>query len=169
MRSGCSTRTARPGAGGGFLRGLKARPLLLLATGALVVASSGTAEATNSFVVVVNSSVVGTSVHRADLSAVFLKKAVRWGDGSPASPVDQSGTSPVRKGFSETVLQMPVMAVVQYWGRQVASLAASVRPPSVKASDDEVLVYVAKTSGAVGYVASGTTLPAGVKAVTIVD
>jgi hypothetical protein len=37
----------------------------------------------------------------------------------------------------------------------------------VKASDDEVLVYVGKTSGAVGYVASGTALPPGVKAVTI--
>jgi hypothetical protein len=63
--------------------------------------------------VVVNASVVGTGVRRADLAAVFLKKAVRWGDGSPANPVDQSGTSPVRKGFSEAVLHMPVMTVVQ--------------------------------------------------------
>jgi len=39
----------------------------------------------------------------------------------------------------------------------------------VKASDDEVLLYVAKTSGAVGYVASGTDLPPGVKAVTLID
>ena len=141
----------------------------LLATGALFVAAIGTAQATDAFVVVVNSSVAGTNVHRSDLAAVFLKKAVRWGDGSPANPVDQSGTSPVRKGFSETVLQMPVMAVVQYWGRQLASMAASVRPPTVKASDEEVLAYVAKTSGAVGYVATGTSLPAGVKAVAIVE
>ena len=108
-------------------------------------------------------------VEQVYLAAVFLKKAVRWGDGSPANPVDQSGTSPVRKGFSETVLHMPVMAVVQYWGRQLASMAASVRPPTVKGSEDEVLVYVAKTSGAVGYVSSGTALPHGVKAVTIID
>ncbi len=141
----------------------------LLATGALFVAAIGTAQATDAFVVVVNSSVAGTNVHRSDLAAVFLKKAVRWGDGSPANPVDQSGTSPVRKGFSETVLHMPVMAVVQYWGRQLASMAASVRPPTVKASDEEVLAYVAKTSGAVGYVATGTSLPAGVKAVAIVE
>jgi len=64
---------------------------------------------------------------------------------------------------------MPVMAVVQYWGRQLVSAASSVRPPTVKASDDEVLVYVAKTSGAVGYVSSGTALPPGVKAVTITE
>jgi len=144
-----------------------ARSLSFLATGALVVAMMGTGEATDSFIVIVNSSVAGTSVHRTDLAAVFLKKAPRWGDGSAANPVDQSGTSPVRKAFSETVLQMPVMAVVQYWGRQMASLAGSTKPPTVKASDDEVLVYVGKTSGAVGYVASGTALPPGVKAVTI--
>jgi ABC-type phosphate transport system substrate-binding protein len=152
-----------------FLRGVRARSLRGLATGALVVAVIGTVHATDSFVVVVNASVAGTTVHRADLAAVFLKKAVRWGDGSPANPVDLSGTSPVRKGFSETVLHMPVMAVVQYWGRQLASMAASVRPPTVKGSEDEVLVYVAKTSGAVGYVASGTVLPPGVKAVTVIE
>jgi ABC-type phosphate transport system substrate-binding protein len=152
-----------------FLRGVRARSFRLLATGALVVAVIGTVHATDSFVVVVNASVGGTTVHRADLAAVFLKKAVRWGDGSPANPVDQSGTSHVRKDFSEGVLHMPVMAVVQYWGRQLASMAASVRPPTVKGSEDEVLVYVAKTSGAVGYVSSGTTLPPGVKAVTVID
>ena len=136
---------------------------------AAAVTSTAAAQATDSFVVVVNASVAGTTVHRTDLAAVFLKKAVRWGDGSAANPVDQSGTSPVRKGFSEAVLHMPVMGVVQYWGKQLVSMASSVRPPTVKSSDDEVLAYVAKTSGAVGYVATSTALPPGVKAVTVVD
>ena len=136
---------------------------------AAAVTSTAAAQATDSFVVVVNASVAGTTVHRTDLAAVFLKKAIRWGDGSAAFPVDQSGTSPVRKGFSEAVLHMPVMGVVQYWGRQLVSMAGSARPPTVKGSDDEVLVYVAKTSGAVGYVSSAATLPTGVKAVTVVE
>ena len=148
---------------------MRVRSLRLLATGAFFLAVLGTAQATDAFVVVVNASVAGTTVHRADLAAVFLKKAVRWGDGSPANPVDLSGASPVRKGFSDTVLHMPVMAVVQYWGKQLVSMASSLRPPTVKASDGEVLAYVAKTSGAVGYVASGAALPPGVKAITIVD
>jgi ABC-type phosphate transport system substrate-binding protein len=136
---------------------------------AAAVTGTAAAQAADSFIVVVNSSVAGTNVRRADLAAVYLKKAVRWGDGTDAHPVDQSGTSPVRKGFSENVLHMPVMAVVQYWGRQLVSVASSARPPTVKASDDEVLAYVAKTSGAVGYVAAGTTLPPGVKAVAVVE
>ena len=136
---------------------------------AAAVTFTAAAQATDSFVVVVNASVAGTTVRRTDLAAVFLKKALRWGDGSPANPVDQSGTSPVRKGFSESVLHMPVMGVVQYWGKQLVSMASSVRPPTVKGSDEEVMAYVAKTSGAVGYVANGAALPPGVKAVTIVD
>jgi hypothetical protein len=63
---------------------------------------------------------------------------------------------------------MPVMAVVQYWGRLLAS-AVSLRLPAVKDSDEEVLAYVAKTSGAVGYVSGSAALPPGVKAVTIID
>ena len=136
---------------------------------AAAVTFTAAAQAADSFVVVVNASVAGTTVRRTDLAAVFLKKALRWGDGSPANPVDQSGTSPVRKGFSESVLHMPVMGVVQYWGKQLVSMASSVRPPTVKGSDEEVMAYVAKTSGAVGYVSSGTALPPGVKAVSIVD
>jgi ABC-type phosphate transport system substrate-binding protein len=137
--------------------------------GAFVLAGFAAAFAADVVVVVVNASVPGTSVRRADLAAVFMKKAVRWGDGSPASPVDQSGTSPVRRAFSESVLQMPVTAVLQYWQRQLLSPASGARLPTVKGSDAEVLVYVGKTKGAVGYVSAGATLPPDVKAVSIID
>jgi ABC-type phosphate transport system substrate-binding protein len=142
---------------------------VLLATGALLLALVVRAVAAESFVVIVNSSVLGTSVHRSDLAAVFMKKAVRWGDGSAANPVDQSGTSPVRKAFSEGVLQMPVTTALQYWQRQLLSPSAQIRIPLVKSSDEDVLAYVAKTNGAVGYVAAGAALPPGVKAVAVVD
>jgi len=125
--------------------------------------------AADSFVIIVNSSVPGATVHRADLAAVFMKKALRWGDGSPASPVDQSGTSPVRKAFSDAVLQMPVAAVLQFWQRQLMAPSSQLRIPVVKGSDEEVLAYVAKTSGAVGYVAPGAALPPGLKAVAIIE
>jgi ABC-type phosphate transport system substrate-binding protein len=135
---------------------------LMLSIGVPVLAADG-------FVVVVNTSVPGANVKRADLAAVFLKKATRWGDGSPASPVDQSGTSPVRKAFSDAVLQMPVSAVLQYWQRLLLSPQNQIRIPIGKASDEEVLAYVAKTGGAVGYVAPRAALPAGVKAVSVLE
>jgi hypothetical protein len=64
---------------------------------------------------------------------------------------------------------MPVTAVLQYWQRQLLSPASGARLPTVKGSDEEVLVYVAKTKGAVGYVSAGATLPSDVKAVSVID
>jgi len=145
---------------------MKAPRLFLLG---LLLSIAVPALAADGFVVVVNTSVPGASVKRADLAAVFLKKATRWGDGSPASPVDQSGTSPVRKAFSDAVLQMPVSAVLQYWQRLLLSPSNQVRIPLGKASDEEVMAYVAKTSGAVGYVGPGHALPSGVKAISVIE
>ena len=145
------------------------RLCLLVVSGALLLASSAWANAGEAFVVVVNPSVQGASVHRADLAAVFLKKAARWGDGSSAIPIDQSGTSPVRESFSGTVLQMPVTAVVQYWQRQLMTSPTAAMLPTVKASDGEVLAYVAKTKGAVAYVSADASLPPGVKTLNVID
>jgi len=132
-------------------------------------AAAGVAAAADAFVVIVHPSVTGGSVRRADLGAVFLKKALRWsGGGGLAVPVDQSGTSPVRIAFSEGVLRQPVERVVQYWQKQMFS-AARTNPPPVKASDAEVIAFVAKNAGAVGYVAAGTTLPPEVRTLALVD
>jgi ABC-type phosphate transport system substrate-binding protein len=140
----------------------------VLAAIALGMGGGAWAAAADDFVVVVHPSVVGTSIRRADLAAVFLKKAARWGAGGTAAPVDQSGTSAVRRSFSEAVLGMSPAAAVQYWQKQMLS-ANPLRPPAVKASDEEVLAFVATTEGAVGYVSKAASLPAGVKAVALID
>jgi ABC-type phosphate transport system substrate-binding protein len=148
-------------------RSLRCR--LLLAS-ALVVGSAwhGAARAADEFVVIVHPSVAGAKVRRADLAAVFLKKAMRWGGGGLAEPVDQSGTSPVRKAFSDAVIGQPVAQVVQYWQKLMFS-SSPLRPPLVKNSDAEVIAFVAKTPGAVGYVTTSTPLPAEVRALALAD
>jgi ABC-type phosphate transport system substrate-binding protein len=107
-------------------------------------------------------------MHRRDLASLFLKKASHWGDRSPAVPVDQSGTSAVRQALSKAVLDMPVVTVLQYWQKQTFG-ATPVRPPVVKASDWEVVGFVAQTAGAFGYVSGTPLLPSTVKVVAIVD
>jgi ABC-type phosphate transport system substrate-binding protein len=135
---------------------------------ALVLAAAVLSPAADEFVVVAHPSVAGVNVRRADLAAVFLKKATRWGTGAAAVPVDQSGTSAVRDAFSQAVLGMPVAAAVQYWQRELFA-AKPLRPPSVKGSDAEVIAFVATTEGAVGYVSRAAVLPAGVKVITVID
>jgi ABC-type phosphate transport system substrate-binding protein len=143
------------------------RTQVWLAT-ALVLATAVALPAAEEFVVVVHPSVAGINVRRGDLAAVFLKKAARWGTGATAVPVDQSGTSPVRNAFSQAVLGMPVATAVQYWQKQMFE-TNPLRPPVVKGTDAEVLAFVEKNAGAVGYVSKAAVLPAGVKAIAVID
>jgi ABC-type phosphate transport system substrate-binding protein len=124
--------------------------------------------AAEDFVVIVHPTVAGTQVHRRDLAGLFLKKVTRWGDRSPAQPVDLSGTSPVRQAFSQAVLEMPVATVLQYWQKQMFA-AIPVQPPLVKPSDAEVIAFVSHTAGAVGYVSTRAALPPAVKAIAVID
>jgi ABC-type phosphate transport system substrate-binding protein len=134
----------------------------------LLLAAASPLPAADDFVVIVNLSVPGVNVRRADLGAVFLRKATRWGGGATAVPVDQSGTSPVRNAFSRAVLGMPVAAAVQYWQKQMFG-RNPVRPPAVRGSDAEVIAFVARTEGAVGYVSKAAVLPPEVRAVAVIE
>lgn len=146
---------------------VRLRLALVAALGVMAIPPAPGAPA-DGFVVIVNPSVPGTTAKRADVAAIFLKTAVRWGGGEAAMPVDQSGTSSVRKAFSEGVLQQPVAQVVQYWAKQVFK-TSSQRPPPVKSSDVDVLAFVANNKGAIGYVSAGIPLPPDVKVLTIAN
>jgi ABC-type phosphate transport system substrate-binding protein len=144
------------------------RRLRAAVAAALVLGAAASSPAADGFVVIAHPSVTGANIRRSDLAAVFLKKATRWGSGGTAVPVDQSGTSAVRKAFSDSVLGMPVGTAVQYWQKQLFE-ANPIRPPAVKGSDAEVIAFVGKTEGAVGYVSKAATLPAGVKAIVLIE
>jgi ABC-type phosphate transport system substrate-binding protein len=133
----------------------------LLAAGAAPVVS---AEAR--FRVIVHPQVKGTQIPRAALGSIFLKRAPKWGDGSAVRPVDQSLRSPLRISFSADVLQQDIVEIQMYWQRQIASGQV---PPPVKASDEEILSFVASTPGAIGYVSPGTALPDTVRELAVIN
>src|SRR6266480_3125313 len=85
----------------------------------IALAGPRPAAAADSFKVIVNSRMTGRTVSRETLSQVFLGKVERWGDGKPITAVDLSTTSPVRAGFSQTVLGMSVISVRMYWTRTI--------------------------------------------------
>ena len=119
------------------------------------------------FKVIVHPELAGASINRGTLSDVFLKKALRWGDGTSAQPVDQSAQSAVREAFSQRVHGQPLAAVLRYWMRQIADGRGV--PPPVKASDEEVIAYVASRRGAVGYVTAQAATPGTVRVLQVVD
>jgi ABC-type phosphate transport system substrate-binding protein len=116
--------------------------------------------------VIVNPQVRGNQMTRTALTQIFLKQAARWGDGSPAQPVDQSVKSSVRTAFSTRLLGQPVIEVQIYWQRRMAQ---GTMPPPVRTTDEDVVSYVSQTPGAIGYVSSSVSLPDTVKAVDISD
>ena len=139
---------------------MKARILcaMVLAMAISAFAASG------GFKIIVNSSNSSTKISKADLNAIFLKKMVKWSDGIPAVPVNQSKKSAVRDSFTTSVHGKSVAAVDSYWQQQIFS--GRDVPPAEKASDADVVAFVKANAGAVGYISdSGAT--AGVKVISV--
>jgi hypothetical protein len=114
--------------------------------------------------VIVNPSVTGKRIPRKMLADIFLKRTIRWGDGSPITPVDLSLTSPVRARFMEHALEMTKEGLNAYWLREIGN---GRYPPVAKETDDLILAFVASRSGAIGYVAPETPVPDNVKVVEV--
>jgi ABC-type phosphate transport system substrate-binding protein len=142
----------------------RSRPAVLFVACATLLASSAPAA---EFQVVAHPTVEGTKIRRSVLAGIFQKDVVRWGDQIRILPVDQSGHSPVRQAFTRDVLGQSLGEVQAYWTRRLA--VDRQLPPPTKASDDEVLAFVASKKGAIGYVSAAVEVPAGVKTLTLID
>lgn len=135
---------------------MRARLALLVCLLCIGFAFGAFAETPASYVIIVNPSNPQAAASRHFLSDVFLKKNTRWQNGEVIRPVDQDPDSAVRRKFSEEVLNRSVTAVRSYW-QQVIFSGRDVPPPEL-ASDAEVVSYVLKNAGAVGYVARSANL-----------
>lgn len=95
-------------------------------------------------------------VDRGFLEDAFLKKVTTWPSGEVIRPVDLASSSPVRRKFTDDVLRRSVEAVKGYWQQRIFS-GRDVPPPELD-GDDDVVKYVIKHDGAVGYVSGGANL-----------
>lgn len=132
---------------------------LLLVTAfafALLALSTPVSGDTRLYVVIVNPSNDITSVDRDFLADAFLKKTTSWSNGTTIHPVDLPASSPIRRAFSEEVLRRSISEVKGYWQQRIFS-GRDVPPPELD-SDAEIVAYVLKYDGAVGYVTPGTSL-----------
>ena len=111
--------------------------------------------------VIANPSVAATSISADDLQQVFLQNKDSLGGSHVLLVLEKQGAAHE--------------AFLKYLGKSDASLQAYYRSlvftgkgamPKVLASDDEVIAYVAKTKGAVGYVSPGSSTE-GVKVLEI--
>jgi ABC-type phosphate transport system substrate-binding protein len=129
--------------------------LLALAVGAIVAAASAAGKPPD-YQVVVNPNNPVIEVDRDFLAGAFLKKTTSWPNDETIKPVDQIASSPVRRQFSEDVIRRTVSAVKGYWQQRIFS-GRDVPPPEFD-SEEDVVKYVMKHDGAVGYVSSSANL-----------
>jgi len=115
------------------------------------------------FKIIANSSIGVSDVSSDDLKAVFLGTKTSLGDGSHATPVlEKSG--PAHEAFLKECVGKSDSALTTYYRSLVFTGKGSM--PKTLGSDPEVVEYVAKTKGAVGYVAASTAA-SGVKTLAL--
>ncbi|CAN5879964.1 ABC transporter substrate-binding protein [soil metagenome] len=104
-----------------------------------------------SFVVIASPGVTEHHLSRETLRRIFTRKQALWPSGVHIQPVNLPADHPLRRAFSQSILGGPPQAFEDYWRDMYFH---GVLPPHVLASEEAVLLFVATTPGAIGYVSS---------------
>jgi len=113
--------------------------------------------------VIANSSVGASSVSADELKGVFLATKTSLSDGSHVEPVLLKGGA-THEAFLKEYVGKTDSAFETYYRSLVFTGKASM--PKALASDGDMVAYVAKTKGAIGYVSAGSAT-AGVKTLEV--
>jgi hypothetical protein len=125
---------------------------LVLVAMVLVLLSSVGARAAD-VKVIANSSVSAASISSGDLQSVFLLDKDTIGGGHVLPVLSKGGAA--HESFIKTYLGKNDSALQAYYRSLVFTGKGSM--PKTLSSDAEVVAYVAKTKGAIGYVGSGAS------------
>jgi hypothetical protein len=134
----------------------------ILYMAALCVCAASSARAAD-LKVIANSSVAASSVSADELKGVFLATKTSLGDGSHVEPVLEKG-GPTHEAFVKEYLGKTDAALQTYYRSLVFTGKGSM--PKILGGDAEVVAYVAKTKGAIGYVGAGVST-SGVKTLEV--
>jgi ABC-type phosphate transport system substrate-binding protein len=138
--------------------------ILVLVSALQAAVGTRAASGADGFRVIVNPDNPVSAIDRRFLADVYLKRATRWPSDEAIRPVDLGPGSSVRRAFCDDVLKRSVSAMKSYWQQMVFS-GRGVPPPELD-NDGEVVRFVLKNRGAVGYVSGGTDV-AGAKTVFV--
>jgi len=113
--------------------------------------------------VIANPSVGASSVSADELKGLFLGTKTSLSDGSHVEPVLEKGGT-THEEFLKDYLGKTDAALQTYYRSLVFTGKGAM--PKTMAGDSEVIAYVAKTKGAVGYVSAGAST-SGVKTLEV--
>jgi len=91
------------------------------------------------------------SLDLSTLREVYLKLFQMDDQGRALIPVNLPPEHPLRRGLSEVLFQKSAQQLQVYWNQRYFQ---GISPPYVLQSEEAVVQFVAKTPGAIGYVAA---------------
>jgi TonB family protein len=140
---------------------MKCPKLLLVAAGLAIFVSVDSLA--DNVKVIANSSVRADTISEDELRRVFLEERISLADGTHVEPVlMKEGT--VQEAFLQKYLGVTADDLQVYYRTLLFTGRGYI--PKVLESDAEVVAYVARTRGAIGYVSAGTSA-VGVKTLAI--
>jgi len=125
-----------------------------LFAGAVLLGMTGLSPAmayTGEVVVICNDSVSADTMKRRDIKDIFLGKNTRWEDGQKITFVMLSGGDAHESFLREYVGKTPSQFRT-YWKKK--AFTGKGRIPETFATPEEVIDFVVKTPGAIGYIPS---------------
>jgi TonB family protein len=140
---------------------MKCLKVLLVAAGLMIFAPA--ISLAGDVKVIANSSVKADTISTAELKRVFLEEKNSLADGTHVEPVLQKG-GPAHAAFLQEYLGRSEDDLQTYYRTLVFTGRGSM--PKAFGSDAEVVAYVARTRGAIGYVSSAASV-GGVKILAI--
>jgi len=108
--------------------------------------------ANDDLVIIANPGISETAIDNKDLQRIFLGKQTQWGDDTTIVPV-MLKSGPLHEEFIERYVDRSVQRFVTYW-RQMVFTGKGI-PPKSFGSESEMVDFVARTPGSVGYVSAG--------------
>lgn len=127
--------------------------------------ATGTAQ-TPRYKVIVNANNTASVLRAAELSKIFLGTATIWPDRTLVLAVDQQAGSPLREKFVREIIGKDSVSLSRYWEQAIFSGRAV--PPMTLADDLEIVDFVRRNPGAIGYVSANTLLGPDTKVLRIV-
>lgn len=135
------------------MKGRHRRIALAVLTGAasLWPPAFGAPGATTAFAVIVAPGSAAQHVTPRTSALIYRRKQTYWEDGTRVQPVNLPAASALRQEFSQCILGEAPNAMENYWREMYYH---GVLPPHVVDSEQAVVLFVASTPGAIGYVSS---------------
>jgi ABC-type phosphate transport system substrate-binding protein len=108
--------------------------------------------ANDDLVIIANPDLEETTIEYRDLQRIYLGKQTQWKDDTSIVPV-MLKSGPLHDEFIEGFLDRSVQRFVTYWRQMV--FTGKGMPPKSFASESDLVDFVARTPGSVGYASAG--------------